>query len=292
MTTQTGTLYKQKRSRFNTASLERYLIWIVLGIGSIIMIGPFYWSIITSFKSQAEIAVYPPTWWPSAPTIANWYGLMHTKVGYFPTFYRNSIFVSTMVTTAVVFTSSITGYIFAKMKFPGRDKIFYTVLAMMVVPFSITLIPSYALMVKFNWTNNYLSLLVPILFNPFGIFLMRQFMHTIPDELLDAARMDGASEWQIFFNIMIPLCKSGIAALATFEFIQQWDSFLWPLVMIDKPELFTLPLGLTQFRGATGVLVGPLCAAATATVIPVLIIYFLAQKQFIEGITLSGMKTG
>ena len=115
-------------------------------------------------------------------------------------------------------------------------------------------------------------------------------MHNIPDDLLDAARLDGASEFQIFYRIMVPLSKSGLAALGTFEFISQWDSFLWPLVVIDDPDLYTLPLGLAQFRGMTGVDVGGLCAAAAAAVIPVLIIYFFAQRTFIEGITLSGMK--
>jgi ABC-type glycerol-3-phosphate transport system permease component len=273
-------------------SWERILLWILLGIGSVVMIAPFYWSIVSSFKTQAELTAFPPTWWPLQPTLDNWIYLLHLNIGSFPIFYRNSFFVSSVVTVSLLFTSAIAGYIFAKLPFRGRDQIFYAVLAMMVVPFSITLIPSYALMVKFHWLNNYLALIVPILFNPFGIFLMRQFMHTIPDELLDAARIDGASEYQIFFKIMIPLASSGLAALGTFEFIQQWDSFLWPLVVIDKPEMYTLPLGLAQFRGQTGVQVGPLCAAAAAAVVPVLILYFFAQRTFIEGITLSGMKTG
>jgi multiple sugar transport system permease protein len=269
----------------------RIVLWILLGIGSILVVAPFYWSIATSFKPQVEITAYPPTWIPKNPTLVNWIGLLHLRTGSFPIFFRNSIFVSTTVTLLVLFTSSITGYVFAKLNFRGRDKIFYAVLAMMVVPFSITLIPSYALMVQFKWIDSYWALIVPILFNPFGIFLMRQFMHTIPDELLDAARIDGASEFQIFFKIIIPLCKSGLAALGIFEFIGQWDSFLWPLVILQNVDKYTIPLGLAQFRGLTGVQVGPLCAAATAAVIPVLIVYLIAQKSFIEGITLSGMKT-
>lgn len=279
----------KKSTRF---SWSRLVLWIVLGAGSILMVAPFYWSIATSFKPRAEIAAYPPTWIPLAPTLEHWESLLHLTTGNFLVFFRNSIFVSTVVTLLVLFTSSITGYVFAKLNFRGRDKLFYTVLAMMVVPFSITLIPSYAMMVKFGWIDSYWALIVPILFNPFGIFLMRQFMHTIPDELLDAARIDGANEFQIFFKIIIPLCKSGMAALGIFTFIGQWDSFLWPLVILQNVDKYTIPLGLAQFRGLTGVQVGPLCAAATAAVIPVLIVYFIAQRTFIEGITLSGMRTG
>jgi multiple sugar transport system permease protein len=270
----------------------RIVLWIVLALGSVMMVAPFYWSVATSFKPQAEIVAYPPTWFPQNPTLEHWISLGDLSTGSFPIFFRNSILLSTTVTVLVLFTSAITGYVFAKLNFRGRDKLFYSVLAMMVVPFSITLIPSYALMVKFGWIDSYWALIVPILFNPFGIFLMRQFMHTIPDELLDAARIDGASEYQIFFKIIIPLCKSGLAALGIFEFVAQWDSFLWPLVILQDVNKYTIPLGLAQFRGLTGIHVGPLCAAATAAVIPVLIVYFFAQKSFIEGITLSGMRTG
>jgi multiple sugar transport system permease protein len=278
--------------RPNPFPWNRLVLWVLLAIGSVVMVAPFYWSIATSFKPQAEIVAYPPVWIPKNPTLEHWISLGDLSTGSFPVFFRNSIFVSTTVTVLVLFTSSITGYVFAKLKFRGRDKIFYTVLAMMVVPFSITLIPSYALMVKFNWIDSYWALIVPILFNPFGIFLMRQFMRTIPDELLDAARIDGASEFQIFFKIIIPLCKSGLSALGIFEFIAQWDSFLWPLVILQDVDKYTIPLGLAQFRGLTGIHVGPLCAAATAAVIPVLVVFFFAQKSFIEGITLSGMRTG
>ncbi len=281
------TLRKPKRF-----SWGRLLLWLILGVGSIVMLAPFYWSVASSFKTKAEIAVYPPTWIATHPTLDNWISLNHLSTGSFSIFFRNSIFLSTVITILVLFTSSLTGYVFAKLNFRGRDKVFYAVLAMMVVPFSITLIPSYALMVQFKWVDNYLALIVPILFNPFGIFLMRQFMHTIPDELLDAARIDGASEFQIFFKIIVPLCKSGLSALGIFTFVAQWDNFLWPLVILQSVNKYTIPLGLAQFRGLTGVSVGPLCAAATLAVIPVLIVYFFAQRSFIEGITLSGMRQG
>ncbi len=268
----------------------RYLLWLLLGIGSIIMILPFYWTIITSFKTTAEIQRFPPTWWPQEWTLDHWLALGNLSIGSFPDFFRNSVFVTTVITVLTLFTSSLSGYVFAKFEFPGRNKIFILVLAMMMIPFSITLIPSYALMVRFHWINNYLALIIPVAFNPFGIFLMRQFMHGIPNELLDAARIDGSGEWQIFFRIVLPLSTAGLAALGILTFIGQWDNFLWPLVIINDPDLYTIPLGLSQFRGRVGTDVGGLAAAAMVAVLPVLIMYLFAQRRFIEGITLSGLK--
>jgi multiple sugar transport system permease protein len=268
----------------------RYTLWLLLGIGSIIMIVPFYWTVVTAFKPTAEIQRFPPTWWPEQPTLDHWRSLTDLSVGSFPVFFRNSVFVTTVITLVTLLTSSLSGYVFAKFDFPGRNKIFVVVLAMMIIPFSITLIPSYALMVRLDWINNYLALIMPVAFNPFGIFLMRQFMHGIPDELLDAARMDGAGEWQIFFRIVLPLASAGLAALGILTFIGQWDNFLWPLVVLDDPDLYTIPLGLAQFRGRLGTNVGGLAAGAMVAVLPVLIMFLFAQRRFIEGITLSGLK--
>lgn len=268
----------------------RYAIWLVLGLGSVAMILPFYWTLVTSVKPSAEIQRFPPTFWPETFTLDHWFELGKLSIGNMATFFKNSLVVTTVITAITLFTSSLGGYIFAKFDFPGRDKIFLGILALMIIPFSITLIPSYALMVKLKWLNNYLSLVVPIAYSPFGIFLMRQFMHAIPNELIDAARIDGASEWSIFIQIVIPLSTAGLAALGIFTFIGNWDNFLWPLVVIDRPELYTLPLGLAQFRGRLGTNVGGLAAGAMVAVLPVLAVYLAAQKQFIEGITLSGMK--
>lgn len=278
------------RTRRRKIPWLRYLLWVLLGLGSIFMIVPFYWTIVTSFKTTAEIQRFPPTWWPQEWTLDHWRELNNLSIGSFPVFFRNSVFVTTVITLLTLLTSSLAGYVFAKFDFPGRNKIFVVVLAMMIIPFSITLIPSYALMVSFDWINNYLALIVPVAFNPFGIFLMRQFMLAIPNELLDAARIDGAGEWQIFFRLVLPLSAAGLAALGILTFIGQWDNFLWPLVVIDDPDLYTIPLGLAQFRGRLGTNVGGLAAGAMVAVLPVLIMFLFAQKRFIEGITLSGLK--
>jgi ABC-type glycerol-3-phosphate transport system permease component len=245
---------------------------------------------VTSFKSRSEVRAFPPTWWPREPTFEHWIKLSDLRVGSFPDFYRNSLIVACSVTVLVLLTSALVGYVLAKHRFYGRDFILLAILSMLMIPFNISIIPLYALIVDLQWSNTLWALIIPSAYSPFGIFLMRQFMQGIPDELLDAARIDGASEYSIFFKIILPLSTAPLAALGIFTFTWQWDDFLWPLVVVNEPELYTLPLGLSQFRDRVGTDVGGLAAAAMATVVPVLVVYFLAQRRFIEGITFTGLK--
>jgi multiple sugar transport system permease protein len=269
---------------------EQYALWIVLGIGSLAMLLPFYWTLVTSFKSQRELLAFPPTWWPRDFTFQHWQRLGNLDFGSFPVFFRNSLFVTTVITLVTLLTSAMAGYMFAKIEFRGRDVLFWLVLSMMMIPFTVSIIPLYALMARLNWIDTYWSLIIPIAFNPFGIFLLRQFMFSIPNDLVDAARIDGASEFGIFFRIIVPLSRAALAALAIFTFIHHWDNFLWPFVMISERDLYTLPLGLAQFRGRVGVDIGPTAAGAMVTVLPVLAVYLAAQRQFIEGIAMTGLK--
>lgn len=276
--------------RWTRLNLEKLVLWLVLGIGSIAMIGPFYWMFISSFKDRREGVAIPPTWWPQNFTWENWQGLADLSVGSMPIFFRNSLFIVVVVTIITLFTSSIVGYVFAKFEFRFKNIIFGFVISMLVVPFSVTLIPLFSMVAGWGWRNNYSALIVPILFSPFGIFLMRQQIANIPTELIDAARIDGASEFGIYLRIILPLSTAALAALAIFTFTYQWDNFLWPLVVLDRPDLYTLPLGLAQFRGRSGVDIGSLSAASFVAVLPILIVYIFAQRRFIEGITLTGMK--
>jgi ABC-type glycerol-3-phosphate transport system permease component len=264
-------------------------LWLLLGIGALLMVAPFYWMIVTAFKPRSEVLLFPPTWWPNAPTLQPWIELTELRGG-FHIFFRNSVFVSVMITALTLLTSAATGYVFAKFDFRGRHLLFVVVLSMMMIPFNVSLIPLYKLMADLNWTNSYWALIVPAAYSPFGIFLMRQFMHSVPDDLLDAARIDGASEWRIFVRIVLPLSTAALGALGIFTFMWAWDDFLWPLVILDEPALYTLPLGLSQLRGRFGSDVASMAAGATASVVPVLVVYFLAQRRFIEGIALTGMK--
>lgn len=276
---------------FRRLGLERVILWIVLGIGAIPMIGPFYWMFISSFKTRAEAVAIPPTWFPQTFTGENWTNLsLPPIVGSLPIVFRNSLFITLVVTIITLFTSSLAGYVFAKFEFRGKNVLFWMVISMLIVPFSVTLIPLFNMVADWGWRNNYLALIVPILFSPFGIFLMRQQIANIPTDLIDAARMDGASEYLIYFRVILPLCGAALAALAIFTFTFQWDNFLWPLVVLDQPNLYTIPLWLGQFRGRTSNEIGPLAAASFISVLPILVVYFFAQRRFIEGIALTGLK--
>lgn len=272
------------------ATWETYLLWLLLGLGTVVMIGPFYWMLITSFKSPAELKLFPPTWWPREPTLEHWRGLAHLQFGSFVNFFRNSMLVVGTQTIFVLLWSTMAGYVFAKFRFRGRNTLFWLVLGTMMIPEDLLIIPQYALIVKLGLNNTLFALIVRDLFYPLGIFLMRQAMYGVPDELLDAARVDGANEFVVFFRIVVPLVAAALAALAIFFFVIHWDSLLWPLVVIDDPALYTLPLGLAQFRGRFGTAVGPVAAGAMVAVLPVILIYMFAQRQFIEGVAQSGLK--
>jgi multiple sugar transport system permease protein len=276
--------------RWHRLNMERFILWIVLGIGAIAMIGPFYWMFISAFKTQREGVAIPPTWFPQEITFKNWQDIGNLAVGSLPVFFMNSAIVTLAITLLTLFTSSLAGYVFAKFEFRGRNVIFWLVISMLIVPFSVTLIPLFNMIAAWGWRNNFLALIVPVLFSPFGIFLMRQQIANIPNELIDAARIDGASEFGIYLRVILPLSGAALAALAIFTFTFQWDNFLWPLVVLDDPNLYTLPLGLAQFRGRGTVDIGLVSAASFVAVLPVLIVYVLAQRRFVEGITLTGMK--
>jgi ABC-type glycerol-3-phosphate transport system permease component len=254
------------------------------------MVGPFYWTLISSFKSPEELRLFPPTWWPREPTLEHWRSLGNLQFGSFIDFFRNSLIVTVSQTAGVLLLSAMAGYVFAKFRFPSRDTLFWVVLAMLMIPPNFLIVPLYDLVVGLGWTNSFTALIVPGLFYPLGIFLMRQSMGNVPDELLDAARIDGASEFVIFFRVMLPLTTAALAALGIFHFIGEWDNLLWPLVVIDDPELFTIPLGLAQFRGRFGTAIGPVAAGAMVAVLPVIVVYLFAQRQFIEGIAQTGLK--
>src|SRR3990172_13332148 len=266
------------------------LLIIMLMLGTVITIAPFYWTLISSFKTPNEYYVYPPTWWPHPFTLDNWKGLNNLEVGNFENFALNSIIVCVTGTLITLLTSSMAGYIFAKYNFKGRDFAFLAILSLMMIPFNVTMIPIYKLMVMLKWNNPFIPLILTFGYYPFGIFLMRQFIHSIPSELIDAARIDGANEFDIYFRIILPLSTAALSALGIFVFVTLWDDFLWPFIIIDKPDLYTLPLGLSQFRGKLGMNVGGLAAGSMLAVLPVILFYLVAQRRFIEGITMTGMK--
>ncbi len=267
---------------------SRLLIWVILGIGAVAVLLPFYWLVITSFKEQKEILSLPITWFPLQPTLKHW--IRAFSVANFGRYFFNSTFLAAILTSANVLTSAIAGFVFAKYRFPGRDAIFLFILGGLMIPFFVPLIPLYEMMVAFKWNNTFWAIIIPSLYSPLGIFLMRQYIYSIPDDLLDAARVDGASEFKIFLRIVLPLCKPALAALAVFVLITNWNDFLWPFIVLDEPRFWTLPVGLARLRGRFGTDFGLVMAASTLTILPLLVFFFAAQKRIIEGIAMTGIK--
>ena len=272
----------------NKRTLGRYLIWLLLGLGTIAMLLPFYWLVVTSFKYQKEILSLPVSWWPREFTLQHWVDAF--KIANFGRYFLNSTIISTVLTIGNVLTSALAGYVFAKYDFRGRNFLFLFILSGLMIPFFVPLIPLYDMMVKFHWNNTYWAIIIPSLYTPLGIFLMRQYIHSLPSELLDAARVDGANEFTIFFKIVFPLCTPALAALGIFSLITNWNDFLWPFIVLDQPTMWTLPVGLARLRGRFGTDYGLVMAASGLTILPLVIFYFAAQRRIIEGIAMTGIK--
>ena len=265
--------------------------WIYLGLtlGILLMVGPFLWMLLGAFKPQAEFLVNPPTFLPKNPTTDN-FGRLFDQLD-FPRFFFNSSLVAVAVTLGNVLFCPMLGYALAKLRWRGKGLVMGLVLATLMVPAGITLIPNFVLMANLNLVNTYPGLILPFLVGPFGVFLTRQFMYGIPDELLEAARIDGANEWRIFWGIVLPITAPVLATLGILTFLGSWNSFLYPLVMAQEPEMYTLPVALATF--ATGQYQadhGMLMAGSVVLVLPVLIIFIVFQRWITEGIATTGLK--
>jgi ABC-type glycerol-3-phosphate transport system permease component len=261
---------------------------LALALGGIAMVLPFIWMVLSSFKRYEQVVAYPPVWIPD-PWVTQNFVKVWTQVN-LGRCYANSLFVSTCATTLVLFTSALLGYILAKFHFRGRDVIFISLLATMMIPWPLLLLPQYQVCIWLRLMNTHWALILPGAFSAYGIFLMRQYMLSVPSELIDAARIDGASEWRIFFQIVAPLAGPALAALAIFTFMWNWDSFIWPLVVISSKHLYTLPLALAIAMQQWWTDYGMVMAGATIAVVPIMAVYLFFQRWFVAGITLTGMK--
>jgi len=266
------------------------LKYLFLFGGATVMLLPFFWMIVSSFMTSQEILARPLTWFPTSPGFDAYHGLADAiPLG---RMYLNSAIVTTVTTAGILLTSSLAGYGFAKFQFPGRDVLFLIVLATMMIPFFVVLIPIFWMISKFGWIDSYPGLIVPNIATAFGIFLMRQYMLSLPDEVLDAARVDGASELEIYWRIVLPLSTPVIGALAILAFVYQWNSFLWPLVIARSDSMWTVPVGLNSLRvyASSAQVINMQMAGATLGVVPVIIVFLALQRYFVRGIALSGMK--
>jgi multiple sugar transport system permease protein len=264
------------------------LAHLFLGLGAVTMVLPFLWMISTSLKNDRQAYIFPPIWIPDPIVWSNY--LTTWEALPFDLFFLNSVIVAVFVTLGQLVTCSLGAFAFARLHFPGRDKLFVLYLATIMVPFQVIMIPLFILVRELRWIDTYAGLIVPLIFSAYGTFLLRQFFLTIPTELEDAAKIDGCSYFRIYWNIMLPLSKPALATLGIFVFLWSWNNFLWPLLITNSLDMKTLPLGLAYFLGQYTVYWNLLMAGATIVMAPVLVVFFFAQRYFIEGITLTGLK--
>jgi multiple sugar transport system permease protein len=270
--------------------VTRWIVRVVLILVGISFMLPFYWMISTSLKPDSQLAVFPPIWVPHPLMWSNYLDAV-TEIPFF-VYLKNTLIICTAVVVGVVLSSSLCAYGFARISWPGRNVLFLLMLATLMLPYQVTMIPLFVVFSKvFHWVNTFLPLTVPAFFgDAFSIFLLRQFFMGIPQELSEAAFIDGASEWGIFTRIILPLAKPALATVALVNFIGTWNDFLNPLIYLNDSNKFTLTLGLYAFLGDHSKQWQLLYASAVLITIPPLVLFFFAQKTFIQGIALSGIK--
>ena len=274
------------RKKIKPVTVIELLIMFALAF---IFIMPFFWTVITSLKAPDEILTWPPTFFPEKPIFQNYIDVV-TKIDIFRMFF-NSAYIALVTAVGQVFFCSLAGYAFAKLEFKGREILFKIYLSTMMVPVMILLIPRYVIMSELGWVDTHAAVILPFTFgSAFGVFLMRQFYMTLPEQLKEAAIIDGAKQPQILFRVYMPLTKPIVSTLFVFSFMGSWNDFLWPLITLQSQELKTLPIGLASFQSLYGVQYNLLMAGAVISVLPVLIVFLFAQRQLIEGIALSGVK--
>lgn len=262
------------------------LLHILLAGMSLLFMLPFLWMVLTSLKTLAEVGL--PEWMPQSFQWKNYAEVF--DVIPFAKFYWNSILIASWVTFLQVFTSSLAAFSFSRLNWPGRDKIFLMYLSTMMLPGLVMMIPNYQIMISLGWIDSFIGLIVPASFTAFGTFMLRQFMMTIPTSLDEAAEIDGASKWQLYWNVILPLSKPGLLTLTILTFMGNYQSFFWPLVMLKSIDKYTLPVGLLFFDSTRGQTTHLLMAAVTMSVLPMVIVFIVMQKQMVKGIQMGAVK--
>ena len=275
------------RSR-KVSSIEQVAVHGLLIIWLLISVIPFVWMVSTSFKGPGEIYIFPPRWIPKNPTLNNYIDLFQEMNFGRP--FLNSVIVSLSTTFLSVLVATMAGYGFAKFRFKNKNLLFLFILGTIMVPGQITMIPVFLLLSRLNLLNTYLGLILPAIANAFNIFFMRQYIMSIPDELIEAAKMDGAHEGWIFFRIILPLARPAMAAITIFTFTGAWNSFLWPLILATDESMYTLPVAVSVLQGQYGENIAMQMAGSVIVILPLIIVFLLTQRYFIKGITFTGMK--
>ncbi len=268
--------------------LQTIVLEMVLAVVGVTTVLPFVWMLFSAFKPNNEILALDQSLLPREWTLDNFIGLQDKFD--FIRFFLNSLGIALAITVITIYTSCLCGYVLAKYRFRGRNAIFGFILGTMMIPWAVTIIPRYAMFADWGLRDHYIALVLPAALSGFGIFMFRQSMGDIPDAILEAARIDGASETYIFHRIVLPMSRNTISALAIFQFLWAWEDYLWPYLMIDSPQKQVLAVGLTTFNGRYGTDYGGLFAATTISVIPVLVVYLIFQKRFIAGAASAAVK--
>jgi multiple sugar transport system permease protein len=265
------------------------LTYVILTVGFVATLIPFGWMLAGSVKTQGELLHRPPTWWPQTPTLDNfgtWFGEL--DIG---RFFVNSVVVAAFTVLGNLLFCSMVGYALAKLEFPGKRALFLLVMVTLMIPGLVTFLPLFVVVSKLGMVSTYPALILPFLAGPLGVFLMRQFILGIPEALIEAARIDGAGEVRIFARVVLPLCGAPLATLAILTFLGSWNNFLWPLVVAQTEDMYTLPVALSLYStGQNATNYGVLLAGSVLVITPVLALFVAAQRYFIQGIALTGVK--
>jgi multiple sugar transport system permease protein len=269
---------------------ERLLATLALAVGAFFMAAPFVLMVATSLMTYQQTVTYPPAWWPAPFTLENYHkALIETPL---LRYFANSLLVAVVTVVGQLVTGSMAGFAFARLRFRGRNTLFFAVLATLMLPIYINLVPLYALIAWLGWVDSYWALIVPGLTGAFGIFLFRQWFLNLPSELEEAARVDGASPWDLYWRVALPTALPAVATLAIFEFLASWNTFLWPLVVTHSETLRTLPVGLAAFRSGMKEVTdwGLLMAATAVAVVPAIAVFMIGQRYFIRGLLEGAVK--
>ncbi|HET9223750.1 MAG TPA: carbohydrate ABC transporter permease [Roseiflexaceae bacterium] len=270
--------------------LGRSIVYIILLLGTAVTLVPFIWVLLTSLKPASEIVKVPPSFFPEHWTFQSYQTIFSDTRVPLARFYLNSLFVSISRVLITLFTSSLAGYIFARYTFAGKNLAFGFILAQLMIPFQVVMIPAYLILVQLHLVDTLWGLIIPSMVDAFGIFLMRQFVENLPSELIDAGRIDGASEFGIYWRIVLPQMGAALATLGIFTFMATWNDYLWPLIVITTHEKRTLPLLLTWYNSQHGTRYDLTMAASVLVLLPILLVYVLFQRWIVRGVALTGMK--
>jgi multiple sugar transport system permease protein len=262
--------------------------WLVLVVTSAIALFPMYWLFVNALTPITSNPPLTPILWP-AWSLDNFQRLLKGNV-YYKNWMLNSLIISTAITIWHVLFDSMAGYAFAKRRFPGREVIFWLMLSTLMIPIHVTVIPLFIVTNRLGLTDTLLAVILPGTANAFGIFLMRQYIQTLPSELEEASRIDGASEWQVFWHVILPLARPALGALAIFTFVRHWNDFLWPLIALTRPQNYTLTVGVANLQGEFATDYGVIFAGATLAALPMIVFFFIFQRQFLEGVRMGAVK--